>query len=359
MLVLAPSCGGTSAEPEPDPTPPASAAAPSCDPSGAQDLAVSGDDPAGFPPYAVAACTLAYVNVQGALVVRDLATGTETTIAPASERPRRPAASPDLVTWESDEGGRTVVRVRAGGAIRTLSGPFASAGEPRASGTSVVFTAWNGPAETDDTDVWVFDAPSGESRRVLGGAGQQRFADISTRYVVASDFSEDPDGRFDGNDTDLADLILFDRASGVVTSRRLPGKQAFPMLGDGDLLAYLAWGGIHPEPKLTSFELRTGTLLGEPAADRTITQVVYGGVYARPALAGGTLEWIDNPSGVTRLLRAPADGSAVPALVSGLDDLRLYAPAPTTSGTARGFTLLAAARTLGPDSTPRLRAIPR
>ena len=352
---LCASCGSTTKD-----TPGTTARAPACDPAAARDIEVSGEDLNGFPPYAVAACTLVYVSSAGALVARDLTNGTETSIAAASEHPRRPTASVDLIAWEADENGHAVVRVRASGAVRTVPGTFASSGEPRASGTSVAFTAWNGPAATDDTDVWVYDAALGSAKVVLGGPGQQRFADISSKYVVATDFSEDPDGRLDNNGTDLADIIAFDRASGAITPRRLPGKQAFPMLGDNDVLAYLDWAAIHPEPKLVGYGLRSGAVLGNPAADRTIATVEYmSSEYARPAVAGGTIEWIANPDGITRLYRAPADGSGGPAVVTGLDDLRLYAPASTTSGADHGFTVLATSRSGAAELLPRLRAVSR
>lgn len=333
---------------------------PGCDPSFATDIEVSGADRDGFPPYAVGGCTLVYLSRAGDLVARDLASRAETTLAAASERPRRPAASAELIAWEAEEGSHSVVRVRAAGVIRTVPGNFASSGEPRASGTTVVFTAWKGPSATDDTDVWVYDATTGEAKTAIGGAGQQRFADISSKYIAASDFAEDPDGRFDNNETDVANVVILDRASGVLTERRLPGKQAFPMLGDNDVLAYLDWASIHPEPKLVAYGLRGGNVLGDPASDRTIATVYYASAaYARPALAGSILEWVANPDGRTTLWRAPADGSAAPEAVRGLDALRLYAPAPTASGTARGFTVLATSPSGVSDSLPRLRAVTR
>lgn len=363
LAALAISCGDRATDTTgtaPASTAPPSIATPGCDPTAATDIEVSGADLDGYPPYAVGACTLVYVSRSGDLVARDLASRAETTIASASERPRRPAASTDLVAWEADEGGHSVVRVRAGVVVRTVPGTFASSGEPRASGSTVAFTAWKGPAAKDDTDVWIYDAKTGESKLVIGGAGQQRFADISSKYVAASDFSEDPDGTFDNDETDIANVVVFDRVSGGLTERRLPGKQSFPMLGDNDVLAYLEWAGIHPEPKLVAYELRSGNVLGDPATDRTIAQVNYtSSAYARPALAGSILEWVANPDGRTTLWRAPADGSAPPAAVRGLEDLRLYAPAPTSSGTDRGFTVLATSRSGAPDSLPRLRAVTR
>lgn len=332
----------------------------SCNPSAAADIEVSSNDDNAFPPYATSACTLVYVSREGSLVMRDLSGNVEVTVAPAREHPRRPAVSPDLIAWEADEDGRSVVRVRAvtpGASARTLAGPFASAGEPRARGTTVVFTAWNGPTSGDDTDVWLFDSASGgEPRRVVGGRGQQRFADVDDAYVVATDFGEDPDGRYDADGTDLSDVVVLDRRTGVLVARALPGKQAFPMLADGGLLAYLSWATIHPEPKFQNYELRTGALLGNPAADRSISTVRYAGSNpARPSVIGRTLEWIEDPDGNTTLFRAPADGSSTPAPVSGLETLRLFAPAPTSAG----FTVLATSALGATEGARRLRGVAR
>ena len=343
---------------------PAGSASPSpsssatCDASAAAEIEVSTDDLNGFPPYAVAGCTLAYVSRAGDLVVRDLATRTESVVAPAAERPRRPTASVDLVAWEADEGGRSVVRVRRAGVVQTVVGAFASAGEPRASAASVAFTGWNGATAAADTDVWLYDASTGEARVVLGGVGQQRFSDVSSAYVAASDFSEDPDGRFDNDGKDLSDVVLFDRATGAIVKRSLAGKQAFPMLAEGGIVAYLAWSGVHPEPKLVAYELRSGSVVGDPLADVKVADVVYASSeYARPAVAAGTLEWVANPDGRTTLYRAPANGSSPPVAVNGLDDVRLYAPSPTTAG----FTVLATSPRTPTTSAvvPRLRAVPR
>ena len=363
-LVACGACGGRSDATPSGTAPPVAAdggpgpAAVTCDASSAIGIAVSSNDLNGFPPYAVAGCTLAYVSAAGDLVVRDLAAGTEAVVAPATERPRRPAASTTLIAWEADENGRSVVRIRAGGVVQTARGAFQAAGEPRASGASVVFTAWNGPAAADDTDVWLYDATAVEPRAriAIGGPGQQRFADVSTDYVAVSDFGEDPDLRFDDDGKDLADVVVLERVTGRVVRRRLAGKQAFPMLADGGVLAYLDWSGIHPEPKFVRYQLRSGAVLGDPAADRSIADVVYASSdYARPAVSDGTLEWIANPDGRTTLYRAPADGSSAALAVKGLEELRLYAPSPSSAG----FTVLAASRLDGAESLPRLRAVAR
>jgi hypothetical protein len=302
----------------------------------------------------VSGCSLVYVSTAGALVMRDLATGEEETLAGANEQPRRPAASSDVVAWEESEAGAAVIRVRvqSDGSTKTVTGAFVNATEPRVSGTSVAFTAW---VTASDADVWLYDATSGVAESVFAGPAEQRFADVSAEYVVATDFSEDPDGKYDGpysDQADLADIVVFDRATRVVTKRVAEKKQAFPMLVNGSLLGYLEWALVHPEPKLEGYAIRVGRIAGPAAEDRTIADVVLrSSEPVRPATVGGTVEWIANPDGTTKLWRAPADGSSAPIAASGLDGLHLYAPAAAPT-----FTLVAGS--VG-AAAPRLRVVAR
>ena len=325
---------------------------------GASDIAVASEDLNGYPPYAVESCSLVYVSTAGDLVLRDLATRAEEVVARAPERPRRPAMSKELVVWEAEERGARVVRVlpRAPrGEAYTIVGAFAMAGEPRVKNDAIVFTAWGSTIERSDSDVWLHVAGTRETKLAIGGAGQQRFADVSEKVIVATDFSEDPDGVYDGRGTDLADLVVIDRATGQITRRAAPGKQAFPMLGDGDLLAYLEWSTVHPEPKLVAYDLKVGPLFGQPSADRLVANVTFMSTeYARPAVSGGMLEWVANPDGRTALYRAPLDGSAAPLRVGGLDDLQLFAPALSS-----GFTVLATSRRGVGAVEPKLRGLAR
>ncbi|MBX3189765.1 MAG: hypothetical protein KF819_22255 [Labilithrix sp.] len=355
---MAIACGG-SREGEPaHVTPPGAPVAGSCKPSAAADIEVSSNDLNGFPPYATSGCSLVYVSRAGALVLRDLATGVETTIADASAAPRRPAISGDVIAWEAGSSAGPAVFVRAGGVVQKIEGP-AIATEPRVSGSAVVFTGWP-PAPADDADVWIYDATTRQARMIVGGPGQQRFADVSSRWVVASDFSEDPDGRYDGSGNDLSDIVVFDRASGAITHRRAPGKQAFPILVDGDRLAYLHWGEVHPEPKLVEYVLKSGGVVADPVADRTIATVTYTSrEHVRPAASGGMLEWVANPDGHTTLHRAPADGSSPPVKAAGLDGLTLFAPAPTSFADGTGFTVVAAVPAGAAGRIPSLRAVDR
>jgi len=293
---------------------------------------------AGYPSYAVAGCTLAYVarasdsGVAGELRLRDFATAEERVIAPASEQPRRPSTAGGLVAYEAEADGRRVVRVWRAGATTTLTGAFDHAGEPRACGDAVVFTAWLAADPLGDTDVLLYEPATGEIHAVFAGPGQQRFADVGERHVAASDFSEDPDGRFDDNHEDLADIVIYDRQTRALNRHAAPGKQAFPMISGGSAVAYLHWdwAAVHPEPKLAAYTLRLGTLIGATlTSDRALAQVITtSSPYVRPAARSGIVEWIDAPPGQTahRLWQVRVDAPLDPRIVLTRSGL-LYAPA--------------------------------
>jgi hypothetical protein len=340
-----------SAGPGSPPGPPAS-----CAPEAASGLVVKGEDLDGYPPYAVEGCALVYLREDGVLVHRDLTDGTETTMAGADEQPRRPAISAGLVAWEATAGGRSVVRVRRGLEVRTVSGDFEAAAEPRLRESSLVFTGFRAGG---DADVWLYDWDEDLATMVIGGPGEQRFADVSAAFVAATDFAEDPDGRYDGDGTDLADVVIYDRRTGALVTRRAPGKQAFPMLGSDGVLAYLEWVLVHPEPKLVAYDLKAGAPLERVSSDRTIAHVVnVTGTYARPALSGGVLEWVQASDGRTALHRAPASGAAPAQVALELPDAVLHAPALTTQA-GGGLTIVAATKAIASSRVPRLEVVRR
>jgi hypothetical protein len=337
----------------PDASPAASAA--TCNAPLPSAIPIASVDRDGYPPYAADGCTLVYVapGSPGELRARDLASLTETTIAPASESPHRPTIAGGVIAWEATEGGRAVVRVRVKDATTTITGDFDHADEPRAAADAVVFTAWRGADALSDTDVMLYDVALARADVVIGGAAQQRFADVSQRYVAASDFSEDPDGVFNDNDTDLADIVIFDRATRALTPRPRTGKQAFPLLVSASRFGYLDWGEVHPEPKFAQYTLFVGDITGLATGDTSVALVqnTYG-QYVLPAGRGGYVEWVDRPNGTATFWRAPVDASQPPTAVSGLDGLDLYAPA-----SAESFTLLGTVPLSGGSLT--LRAIGR
>jgi hypothetical protein len=305
--------------------------APSCDAKAVDGVEVQRGDPIAFPSYAVDGCSLAYVSRAGDLRLRDLATGHEDTLAPASEAPRRPAIHGVVVAWEATSAGASVVRFVADGAPAvTVDGDFDHAGEPRAADDAVVFTAFATPDDQGDTDVMLVDVGSGAVSLVGGGVGQQRFADVSATHVAYTDFAEDPDGRFDGDGTDLADVVVVERATGHVTRRAKPGKQAFPMLGANGALAYLDWSSVHPEPKFQAYDIEVASIDAAPAADALLAHVQTVGAYVRPTASGALVDWIaQDDTGASALLRRPTDLSTAAERAASLSGFVSVGPAAT------------------------------
>jgi len=325
-------------------------------------IAIDEHELAGYPPYAIDGCTLVYVSrppeagTAGDLVVRDLVDGIETTLATAAELPRRPTLAGPVVAWEATVDGRPVVHLSYAGERRTLKGAFDHAGEPRAESDGIVFTAWLTADPSGDTDVLLYLPATEEIIPIATGPSQQRFADISPTHIALTDFSEDPDGRYDGNNEDLADIFVYDRTTRELVRRAMPGtKEAFPMLPSATALAYLHWNwvDVHPEPKLAGYRLRIGSTTGDVQGDKEIASVVaYAPPYIRPAARYGTVEWVASPSGAYTFWRAAADTSWTPVAVEGLSTVRIYAPAPT-----QRFTVLATRSTL--QDVARLTAVSR
>jgi hypothetical protein len=313
-------------------------------------------DPLCYTPYAFSGCTLVYLAAgtdPGALHVRNLATGDDAVLEPATTKPRRPAVSGSVITWEATGALGSEVRVRSAGKTETLSGTFVRAEEPRATDDAVVFTAFLGPGPTDDSDVYLFDVRSGGLSVVGGGPGQQRFADVSTTHVAFTDFSEAPQGYFDESGS-VSDIVLVERASGTRSNRVAPGKQAFPLLGTGGVFAYLEWAAVHPEPKLGQFWLKVGRLERPVTEDfnvKTTGQVSTNPAYIRPSLHGLNLDFIDQGADGVALYRAALGTPSAPVSSKIAGALQLFGPVAGAR-----FTLLANQRS---TQSFTLLAIPR
>ena len=295
----------------------------------------------------------------GALVLRDLTSGAEKELATSPEHPQRPTVSADVVAWQStDAAGQSEIHVLYNDKVTVLSSAsgaakgraFDHAGEPRAANGVVVFTAWSGVDDTSDTDVLLYRAKDDALVVVAGGPAQQRFADVSEGKIAVTDFIEDPDGTFNENDADLADIGILDRATGVYTRRLSPGKDAFPVLVSNDALGFLHWGDHRPEPKFQAFAVMGAALALPPSSDKLLSNVTTA-AFIRPSGRYGELFWVtqSETDGTYALNHATTDGSQAPAAVSNLGG-PLGAPA-----SAKAFTLVAV-RT---GSLQSLRAVPR
>jgi hypothetical protein len=301
-------------------------------------LAEGGWDPLGYPPYALDGCTLVYVASaagadNGALRLRDLATGQEQLLQAGVQHPRRPAVAGAVVTWESDGVDGSQVHVRYSGGAQLLERTFALAAEPRAATDAVVFTAFQAAGATADTDVQLFDVTTQKLTPIATGSGQQRFADVSATHVAVTDFSEDPKGYFDQTGS-ISDIIVIDRATLERTVRAVTGKQAFPLLGEDGVLAYLAWGpgAVHPEPKFGQFRLMAGQLDAPVGDDVNIkgdeeAVVITNPAYVRPSLRGKYLDFIDElPDEDPQLFRANLVTLAPPVAANLPAAARLLGP---------------------------------
>lgn len=319
FLLLASSCSSTSPAEETTKQPPQC----TVDVSG---VAIGSSDPYAYPLYALDGCTLAYVGKDAALHVKDLATGADEIVD--RDAPRRPTLAGDTLAWESLLDGKSKVRVRNGALVTTLDG---WSGEPRAAKDAVVFTRWTTGDAFGDTDVMLYVPSKGTTTLIAGGPGQQRFADVSDAFVAVTDFSEDPDQRFDGNDEDLADVGLFDRTTGTFTLRKKLGKQAFPILAGGTTLVYHDWASIHPQPKLEAYDLYRTAVDAPVSADGLLASVHTLPPYTRPSGRGGVVEWVVRDAmGVTLYRAADAKVSSV---ISATD---LFAPSTGSDRTLVG-----------------------
>jgi hypothetical protein len=337
LLLLLFACGGTTSSSSSTSPPQHDAGAPACTAASADGIAIAttaGDnpiDPLGYPAYAIDGCTLVYVATSGELRARDLGTAKETTLAPASESPRRPAIAAGLVAWEATVNGASAVRVADGADVRTLAGAFDHAGEPRATGDAVAFTGWLAADPNGDTDVFLYSRATHDVVAIGTGAGQQRFSDVNAEFVAYSDFSEDMGHVFDAARLTVADIVVVERATRAKTVRMIPGKQAFPMLGSGKRVAYLDWTFIHPEPKLSEYALMVGDATGAPSGDVNVktdgTTVQVTTPYVRPSVRGAELEWVDNAT-ASALYRRPLDLSAgATSAYAGAANASLFGPA--------------------------------
>lgn len=317
-----------------------------CAALGAPASVVAPGDPLGYPAYGLAGCRLAYVDAATKnLLLRDLSTGVETTLDLAQYSPRRPSVSNDVVAWEASENGRAVVRVFYGDATVTLSSPNAidHLGEPSAATSSVAVTGWKALADSSDTDVFIYDASASSFTAVATGPAQQRFSAASDDVVLVTDFSEDPKGYYTGDGTDLADIAVYDKRAHAYAVRHRPGKQAFPAILSKDVLGYLEWGDVHPEPKLEAYSVYDASLSGDPTTDAKVADVTNASRFLRPSASSGVLEWVTlDVTGAGVLWRA-TQGSAPTMTFSGS---ALDAPVSAAQGTlvASGGTLQVVAR---------------
>jgi hypothetical protein len=142
--------------------------------------------------------------------------------------------------------------------------------------------------------------------------------------------------------------VVKGRDGAAVQVRPRPGKQAFPLLGADDKVAYLEWGEDHPEPKLSAYGLVIGDVAGGGEGDTGVVGLTTAMPYIRPAARGAHLHWVNWLSGgEPSLWTQPADLSSPAERVSEIQGPALLGPA------ASGHVTLAIVLS---DGTATLRA---
>jgi hypothetical protein len=296
------------------------------------DTHVTPNDWLGYPPYAMQGCRLAYVDgPTGDLVLRDLTLGTSQVLEPATSTPRRPAMASDVVAWEAQNG----VRVFFNDATTTMPVPagYDHTGEPAAATSIVVVTAWRSAAADSDTDVLAYDPASGAFTPIIVAPKQQRFATVSETIIAVTDFTEDPIGAYTGSGNDLADIGVFTRSSSSYVVRQRPGKDAFPVIITNDVLGYLHWGDVHPEPKLEAYTLYSGTIGADPANDTMIADVTNAFALERPSAKNGVMEWVATLQSSSTLWRANVMTAGAPTAALTVSNESLLGSVSLDQGT--------------------------
>lgn len=203
-------------------------------------------DPTPAPTYAIGSCRVAWVERgTNRLLMRRLGVGQRVGQiagpAPASDARREisfgPLTNAYLVSWVEGPPNDSRVMVAVPGVVapKAISGPFHHAGEARVSaGVSkdggpagvVAFTGWLTADPKGDTDVFAYDPLTDTLTILADGPGQQRWPGTSNSEIAITDFHEDPDGRFDDDGADRADILVINRIANTRRAFPRPGLQA-------------------------------------------------------------------------------------------------------------------------------------
>jgi len=259
-----------------------------------------------------------------------LDTGHKSVLVAAPGEQRDPVLDGDRLVWADRRGGdfdlwTLTFSGDVPGEPVLLRGGRGDQDQPAISGTRVV---WIGrdrePYSALEAEVYTMDLAVADSeRRLTNDGAEQTQPDIDGDRIVWADYSPSPDLRYlDINDPlrNNADILGFDLATNTAfTMTNDPSKQLRPAI-DKDVVAWLDWRGINPEPKYSEFQVFVRRI-GEPVERRLAwSSWSRPDLWKRPAVADGVVLFIAEPSalgaGVTSVLAVDADGGE-PWLVAG------------------------------------------
>jgi len=270
----------------------------------------------------------------GDLWTIDLVTGARAPLVIAPGVQKDPVLEGDRLVWADSRGGdfdlwTLVFEGGAAGTPTLLRGGPGNQDEPALSGARLVWIGRDAAPHTAlEAEVWTRDLAAADGaiseRRLTFDAAEQTQPDVDGDRVVWADFSLSPAARYLPENDPLknnADILGID----LTTDERFEvtrdlSKQLRPAI-DGDVVAWLDWRGINPEPKYSEFQVyvrRFGELVERRLAWSSWDRPE---LWRRPAVTDDLVVFIAEPTVasapyVTSVLAVHVDGGE-PWLVVG------------------------------------------
>lgn len=227
-------------------------------------------------------------------------------VAPLAATQRDPAMSGSLLVWSDDRNGDMDVfglDLASGEALVVVEAPGDQVGAA-VDGSRVAWIdqrkAVGEPAEMAGlhADVWALELGSGEGpAAITDDEAEQRWVDVSGSRLVWTDFGSDPDKRYIPNNeepnTNNGDILGMDLATGQALKIATdPDKQTRPAI-EGELVAWLDWRGISPEPKFQQLKVFVARLGEAEAAQQFLTKTSWASpeLFVRPVIVDGHVAW--------------------------------------------------------------------
>lgn len=275
----------------------------------------------------------------GDLYQWDAATQTKAPLVVGPGLAKDPALAGGRLVWADNRGGDfdlwTMQLTPVRGTPTLLRGGEGDQDQPALDGTRLVWIGTDtAPHTAREAEVYTADlAVAGSERRLTNDPYEQTQPDLSGDRIVWADFAHSPDAMYIDVADPLrnnADIFGWDLAAdtGFVVTQEAT-KQLRPAI-DGDVVVWLDWRGINPEPKYSEFQVfarRLGRLVDglevAPGPERRLAWSSWSRpeLWRRPAVSGDIVVFIAEPQlpgagYVTGLLAVGVDGGE-PWLVAG------------------------------------------
>ncbi|NUN12534.1 MAG: hypothetical protein HUU55_02725 [Myxococcales bacterium] len=225
-----------------------------------------------------------------------------------------PVSDGDWLAWTDLRSGDRDVWVRhvPTGMTRVFAG---GPGDQHSPDLSQGWLTWVGsddpPFGPEQAEIWVSKLGDDSIKiRLTADDAEQQLPQISGDRVVFADFSNDPDKKYiDGvlpeeNNGDIRGIIVSTRSAFDVIVD--PAKQIRPAI-DGDLVSWLDWRGITPEPKFVSLNVVIKNLVTGEEKMLAKTSWPSPSWWIRPAISGQRVAWVGSVDGDGALWLRVAD----------------------------------------------------